>query len=94
MEDSHHNYIKNKYCNKAKILLTDTDNLIQKIEAENVYEHFCNKKFFDFRNHSADSKYYNNANNLIVRNMKDETFVGIKFKIYTFITIDSHESNI
>ena len=99
MQDCHYNYIKVKYGDKAEILLADTDKLMYKIEAENVYEHFYNKKFFDCRNYSEDSKYYNNANNLVIGNMKDETcdvsikgFVRLKSKMYTFITEGNHES--
>ena len=52
-------------------------------------------------NYSKYSKYYNNANNLVVGKMKGETccvlikrFVGLKSKMYTFITEDNHESEI
>ena len=36
--DVHYNYIKNKYGNKAEMLLTDTGSLMYRIETENVYE--------------------------------------------------------
>ena len=38
MQDSHYNYIKNQYGDKAEMLLTDTDSCMYKIEAENVYK--------------------------------------------------------
>ena len=48
------------------MLLTDTDSLICKIEAENVYENFYkDKTLLDFSNYSKHSKYYKYANNLI-----------------------------
>ena len=40
MHDSHHNYIKNRYGDKAEILLTYTNRLVHKFEVKNVYEHF------------------------------------------------------
>ena len=51
----------------------------------NVYK---DKEYFDFRNYSEDSKCYNNANNLVVDKMEDETcgvhikcFAGLKSEI-------------
>ena len=44
--------------NKSKLLLIDTDSLVQKIETKNVYEDFSkNKELFGFNNYSAKSKY-------------------------------------
>ena len=44
------------------------------IEIENVYEDFSqNTEMFDFRSHSAKSKYYDDSNALAVDKMKDET---------------------
>ena len=82
------------------MLLTNNDSLMLKIETENVYEDFYkDKELFDYSNYSKDSKYYNNANNLVVGKMKDETcdvpikgFVGLRSKLYTFITEDTRES--
>ena len=81
------------------MLLTDIDNLMYKIEVENVYDDFYkDKDLFDFSICPKDSKYYNNSNNLVVGKLKDETcgapmknFVGLKSKIYIFITKDNHE---
>ena len=44
------------------------------IKTKDVYEGFSkDKKMFDFSNYSAKSKYYDNSNNLVFGNMKDET---------------------
>ena len=37
MYDFHYNYIKKKYGDRAKLLFTDTGNLIYEIEADDVY---------------------------------------------------------
>ena len=100
MKDFYCNYIKNRYVDKAEMLLTDTNSLIYKIEEENVYGNFYqHKSLFDFSNYPKDLKYYNNSNNLLVDKMKDETygvpvkgFVGLKSKMYNFITEGNHES--
>ena len=100
MQEFHYNYIKNKYSDKAKTFLTDTDSLIYKIEAENICEEFYkDKELFDCINHPKDSKYYSNIHNLVAGKFKDETsdvpikyLVGLKSKIFTFITEGNHES--
>ena len=51
MQDFHYNYIKNKYGDKAEMLLTDIDGLMYKIEAQNISEDFYkDKELFDFSN--------------------------------------------
>ena len=40
MYDFHYNYIKKKYNDKGKLLLTDTDSLTYEIETEDVYKDF------------------------------------------------------
>ena len=50
----HYDYIKKKYDK----FFTDTDRLVYKIEAENVYDDFSkNKEMFDFSNYH-NSKFY------------------------------------
>ena len=44
MYDFHHNYIKKKYNNRARLLFTDTDSLTYEIEAEDVYRDFTMTK--------------------------------------------------
>ena len=81
------------------MLPTNADSLMYILEAENVYEDFYkDKELFDFSNFPKDSKYYNNANNLVIGEMKDETcgipikgFVGLKSKM-SFIKKENHGS--
>ena len=63
------------------MLLTDTDSLIHKIEAENLYEDlYKDEEFFDFNNYLKDSKYCTGSNDLVAGKMNDETS-GLKSKI-------------
>ena len=64
-------YFKNKYYKKSKLLFTDADSVVYKI---NVYEDFISdEKTFDFTNYSTKSKYCDNSNKLVIGKMKDET---------------------
>ena len=40
----HHDYVKNKYGNKSRLLFTDTDSLMYEIKTEDVYEDFSSDK--------------------------------------------------
>ena len=52
----HYDYIKNKYANKSKLLLTDTYSLMYEIKTEDVYEDVSsNKEVFNFSNYSTKS---------------------------------------
>ena len=58
----HYDYIKNKYDNKWKILLTDTDSLMYETKTEDVYKDFSgNKEMFDLSNCSTKWKYSDNS---------------------------------
>ena len=37
-----YDYVKNKYGNKPRLLLTDPDRLMYEIKTEDIYEHFSN----------------------------------------------------
>ena len=74
MYEFRYHYIKNKYENKSKLLLTDTDSLMYEIKTEEYYEDFSsNKEMFDISNYSTKSKCYDNSNKLVLGKMKDET---------------------
>ena len=70
----HYYFIKNKYGNNSRLLFIETDSLMYEIKTEDVYEDFSkDKEMFDFSNYSAESKYYDESNKLVVGKMKDET---------------------
>ena len=85
MYDFHHNYVKNKFGDRAKLLFTDTDSLTYEIEAENVYQDFWyDKDKFDNSNYPENSPYYDMSNKKAIRKLKDEAagtptvkFVGL-----------------
>ena len=53
----HYEHIKRKY--NAKLLFTDTDSLVYKIKAEDIYEEFYkDRNLFDFSVYSQDSKFF------------------------------------
>ena len=96
MYDFHHNYIKKKYSNKAKLLFTDTDSLTYEIETEDVYKAFWNDKdLFDNSDYLENSPYYCNANKKVVGKFNNEAcgvpiteFVGLKSKMYSYVKND------
>ena len=67
MYDFHYNYIKQKYGNRAKLLLTDKDSLTYEIEAEDVYEDFWkNRDKFDNSEYPEHSPYFHKTNKKVI----------------------------
>ena len=97
--DFHYNFIKKHF--DAAFLFTDTDSLMYEIKSEDVYEEIFNRKyFFDFRNFSKDSKFYDNQNEMVRNKMKDiskeiliNKFVGLKSKLHSMFSDGGTESN-
>ena len=74
MQNFQYNYFKKKYSDKAEVLLTDTDSDTTKSEAKNAYKDFYkDKELFDFNNYLGYSHCFNNAINLVVEKIKNET---------------------
>ena len=44
MYEFYYDYIQNKYCNKSRLLFTDTDSLMCEIKTEDVYKDFSSNK--------------------------------------------------
>ena len=93
MYNFHHNYIKKKYNNRARLLFTDTDSLTYEIEAEDIYKDFWNDKdMFDNSDYPESSPYYFNVNKKIIGKFKDKAcgipiteFIGLKSKMYSYV---------
>ena len=57
----HYGYVKTKY--NDRLLFTDKDSLVYKIETKDVYEDsYKDKKFFDFSGYPRDLKFFDPVN--------------------------------
>lgn len=91
MYDFHHNNIKGKYHDMAKLLLTDTDNLIYQIETEDVYNDFsADNNEFNYSEYPENSQVFDETNKKVISKFKDEAcgvpmteFVGLRSKMYS-----------
>ena len=99
MFEFHYDYIKNKYSDRAKLLMTDTDSLIYEIKTDDFYNDIAEdveSKFdtseFD-KNHPAinDFGFKVGVNKKVIGMFKDETggkqieeFVGLRSKLYSY----------
>ena len=96
MYNFHHNYIKKKYNNRARLMFTDTDSLTYEIEAEDIYKDFWNDKdMFDNSDYPESSPNSCNANKKVIGRFKDKAcgvpiteFVGLKSEMYSYIKND------
>ena len=93
MYDFHYNFIKAKYGDRAKLLVTDTDSLCYLIRTDYVYEDLYKyRDMFDNSDYSKSSKFYFDENKKVIGKMKDEaagnlitSFVGLKSKMYSYL---------
>lgn len=89
MYDFHHNYIKLKYGEKAKLLFRDTDGLFYEIETKDTYKNFwVNKNMFDNSDYPTDSPHNDVKNKNAIGKFIDEAagvpiveFVGLRSKM-------------
>ena len=103
MYDFHYNYIKKKYGDKAKLLLTDTDSLMYKIQTEDFYKDISEdvKDRFDTSGYQPDhpSDIPSGFNKKVLGMFKDEVngdiideFVGLRAKLYSNKMLEGEES--
>ena len=96
----HYDYVLKTFDN-VKLLFTNTDSLVYEIKNSDVlYQCFKDKHLFDFSGYPKDSVYYDDSNKKVLGRMKDELngvksdeFVGLKSKMYSFISFDGKEVN-
>ena len=102
MYDFHHNYIKPKYGENAKLLFTDTDSLAYEIETEDFYRDISSdvKSKFDTSNYPKNhpSGILTGVNKKVIGMFKDEAagkqiaeFVGLRAKLYSYRVEESYE---
>ena len=99
--DFHYNYIKIKYGEKAKLLMTDTDSLCYEIETDDFFEDISGDldAKFDTSNFPKDHPSgIEGKNKKVPGMMKDEAggkinkkFVGLRAKLYSFKMHDGKE---
>ena len=100
MYDMLYNYIKLKYCDKVKVLMTDTDSFILVIETEDVYKDIISDilERFDTSNYPKDHPIYTDVNKKVIGNFKDETggrqiveYAGSSAKVYSILMDEGDE---
>ena len=85
MYEFHYQYIKNKYDTKSKLLFTDTDSLMYEIKTKDVSDGFSSsKEMFCFINYLSKSKYYDDANKLVIDKINDEVG-GVAIEEFVFM---------
>ena len=103
MYDFHYNYIKKKYEDKAKLLLTDTDSLMYEIQTKDFYKDISEdvKNRFDTSDYPFDhpSGIPSGFNKKVLGRFKDEVngdiideFVGLRAKLYSYKMFEGKES--
>ena len=102
MYDFHHNYIRPKYVQKAKLLYTDTDSLIYEIETKDFFKDISSdvKQKFDTSDYPKEhpSGIPTGVNKKVLGMFKDEAsgeiiqeFVGLRAKMYSFRMLEQDE---
>ena len=102
MYDMHYNYVKSKYGDRAKLLFTDIDSLMYKIETKDFFRDISldiHDKF-DTSNFPKDHpSWIEVVNKKIIGLFKDEAggqqiveFVGLRAKLYAYLMAEGKES--
>ena len=93
LDQFHHEYVKSKYGDQAKLLFTDTDSFCYHIQTEDVYKDMQeDQDLFDTFDYPQDHLLYSNTNKKVIGKFKDEMaeepineFIGLRAKMYSFM---------
>ena len=105
MFDFHYNYIRNKFGNKAELLMTDTDSLVYLIQTDDFYEDIKKdvKKYFDTSNfpdvHPSRIKTGVNKKEIGFFKLEYGTnniilFIGLRPKLYSIMIEEKNEGEV
>ena len=103
MYDFHYNYIKKKYGDKAKLLLTDTDSTMYEIQTDDLYKDISAdvKHRFDTSDYPPNhpSGIPSGFNKKVHGMFKDEgggkvidEFVGLRATLYSYKMLEGEET--
>ena len=92
MYDFYYNKLKKTYGEKIKLLYTDTDSVIVRVQTGNIYADMeRNLDEYDTSNYPSDHPLYSTNNKKVIGKFKDELggkvmteFVGIRPKMYSY----------
>ena len=97
MYDFYYNHLKKLYTHNIRLLYTDTDSLIVKVDTEDIYADMSlNADLYDTSNYQSDHPLFSNTNKKIIGKFKDELggkvmteSIGIRPKMYSYVGEDS-----
>ena len=97
MFDFYYNTLKARYGENVRLLYTDTDNLIVKVDTEDIYADMSlNADLYDTSNYAPGHPLYSDENKKIIGKFKDELggkvmteFIGIRPKMFSYVGEES-----
>ena len=97
MYNFYYNNLKKTYCDKIKLLYTDTDSVIIHVQTEDIYQDIAqNLDNYDTSNYQPNHPLFSNTNKKIIGKFKDELggqllteFIGIRPKMYSYVGEES-----
>lgn len=100
MYDFFYNYLKAKYGSGCRLLLTDTDSLLVRVETRNIFADMHeNAYYFDTSDFAENNLFRSDHNRKIPGKFKDEgkgrimtRFTGLRPKMYAFLFDDKEET--
>ena len=97
MFDFYYNHLKKTYGENVRLLYTDTDSVIVKVDTEDIYADMSlNADLYNTSNYSPGHPLYSDQNKKVIGNLKDELggqllteFIGIRPKMYSYVGEES-----